>query len=655
MKFRILFSFLQLSLFGFSQQTEFVDFKTAKAEIYLNPSQKEVSGTIYYTVKIIKDVDSVFIDANNFKDIKYILNNEIRGANYNGKHLIIKHNFKANSTHRIKVTWKTNPKKAIYFINWANTSTNNQIWTQGQGKYTSNWLPSIDDMNEKIEFDLTISFNSDYQVIANGKLKEKEIKDTITTWRYDMQKPMPSYLVILAIGKYHQKVSYSKSGIPLKMYYYPEEAEKFEPTYRYTKQIFDFLEDEIGVPYPWQNYKQVPVKDFLYAGMENTGTTIFSDTFVVDSIGFVDKNYVNINAHELAHQWFGNLVTAKSSKHHWLQEGFATYYALLAERHIFGDNYYYWQLYQYANELLEQEKNGASTALLNPKSSSTTFYKKGCLALHVLRAKIGDRAFRAAVKNYLIKHQFNNVETLYFLNEVEKTSNKDISNFVETWLNDPTFYYEEVEKLLRTESDFLENYIQMDCKKPHSKCGENLRTLISDEAKIKIIDQKPELITKVDFNNAIKVRQAIARNILEIPLELKEEYESLLDDKSYNTIEMALATLWKNFPNERHRYLRKTKDIYGFNNHNVKILWLTLALITDDFEPQNKMMYFETLTNYTSDVYGFGTRQNALQYLVQIQACNRVCRNNLELATKHHNWRFAKFAKGLLAVLDSKK
>lgn len=173
--------------------------------------------------------------------------------------------------------------------------------------------------------------------------------------------------------------------------------------------------------------------------------------------------------------------------------------------------------------------------------------------------------------------------------------------------------------------------------------------------KIKIIDQKPELITKVDFNNAIKVRQAIARNILEIPLELKEEYESLLDDKSYYTIEIALATLWKNFPNERHRYLRKTKDIYGFNNHNVKILWLTLALITDDFEPQNKMMYFETLTNYTSDVYGFGTRQNALQYLVQIQACNRVCRNNLELAIKHHNWRFAKFAKGLLAVLDSKK
>ncbi len=86
--------------------------------------------------------------------------------------------------------------------------------------------------------------------------------------------------------------------------------------------MFDFLEDEIGFPYPWQNYKQVPVHDFFYAGMENTSLTIFSDAFVVDSIGFNDRNYINVNAHELAHQWFGDLVTAKSGEHHWLQEGF---------------------------------------------------------------------------------------------------------------------------------------------------------------------------------------------------------------------------------------------------------------------------------------------------------------------------------------------
>ena len=93
--------------------------------------------------------------------------------------------------------------------------------------------------------------------------------------------------------------------------------------------------------YPWKIYRQIPVRDFLYAGMENTTSTIFSQDFVVDSIGFNDKNYINVNAHELAHQWFGDLITSQSSKHHWLQEGFATYYALLAERQLFGDDYFY--------------------------------------------------------------------------------------------------------------------------------------------------------------------------------------------------------------------------------------------------------------------------------------------------------------------------
>src|SRR5690606_16540534 len=96
----------------------------------------------------------------------------------------------------------------------------------------------------------------------------------------------------------------------------------------------------------------------LYSGMENTTLTIFSDDLVVDAIAFNDRNYVNVNAHELVHQWFGNLVTAKSGEHHWLQEGFATYYALLAERDVFGIDYYYWRLYEYAQQLLAQENAG---------------------------------------------------------------------------------------------------------------------------------------------------------------------------------------------------------------------------------------------------------------------------------------------------------
>jgi aminopeptidase N len=652
--------------FLIAQQTDAVDFKKAKADIVFGDlTEKQVSGTISYEFKILKNVDSIYLDAQNFNHIE-ILNNKKFRYNYNSKQLIIKHRFKKGDTRQIAIGFTAQPKKALYFIGWDDVSsntTNNQIWTQGQGKYTSNWLPSIDDMNEKIEFDLSITFHKGYEVIANGKLTNQQTNDSTITWYYDMQNPMPSYLVALAIGKYVKKVAYSKSGIPLEMYYYPEDSLKFEPTYRYTKQIFDFLEEEIGVPYPWQNYKMVPVKDFFYAGMENTSLNIYSDSFVVDSIAFVDKNFVNINAHELAHQWFGNLVTATSGMHHWLQEGFATYYALLAEKDIFGEDYYYWRLYEYAQELKAQDEAGQSTSLLDPKSSSTTFYKKGCWVLHMLRERIGDTAFKKGVKSYLKKHQFKNVNTDDFITEIEKASGEDLSGFVNKWLVSSELHYNDLKKRffahkaivktkngIKIDSTASRSYYPINCEGHEQICKVFLLDSNDSFRNAKIVEQLSEehISKSTFFTKDIKTRQAIAQTLTDIPSELKTDYESLLNDKSYITIEIALFNLWRNFPEDRAKYLNQTKTIIGFNDKNVRILWLTLALITEDYEPDNKSKYFKELTGYTSAQYGFEVRQNAFQYLHQIQACNDNCKDNLKQATSHHNWRFKQFAKSLL-------
>ncbi|WP_445957934.1 M1 family metallopeptidase [Yeosuana sp.] len=637
----------------YAQQTKYVDFKTAQADISFGDlKQQEVIGTVIYEFDILKKTDSIYLDAIDFTDVSYVLDGTITGDLYDGKHLIIKQLFKRKSHHKLVVNWKTNPKKAMYFIDWEDPSAGSgQVWTQGQGKYTSNWLPSIDDMNEKVEFDLKITFNKDFEVIANGSLTNKQIDDSTTTWHYDMKKPMSSYLVALAIGKYHKKVELSNSGIPLEMYYYPDPDShrdlKVEPTYRYTKRMFDFLENEIGVPYPWQNYKQVPVKDFLYAGMENTSTTIFSDSFLIDSIAFIDKNYVNVNAHELAHQWFGNLVTESSGKDHWLQEGFATYYALLAEKEIFGNDYYYWRLFEYAQELISQDEADEGTSLINPKASSSTFYKRGAWVLYMLREKVGDVAFKKAIKNYLHKHEFKNVTTSDFISEVEKTSGQDLSKFVGIWIETVKFPSEMALNILN-KSAFIQEYRDVNCGIEYDKCVDYLTSGISDEIKIKIIGQIPDKLTFKAFDNSLKVRQAIAKNVVKIPLELKKDYETLLQDKSYLTIEMALYNLWDNFPSDRVKYLDKTKNIQGLNHKNVRMLWLVLAINTPDFEPKKKQLYFEELRGYTSPEYGFETRQSAFEYLKLMKACDAFCKNNLMKATKHYNWRFSKFAKDML-------
>lgn len=642
---------LFVSLLVSGQQSLSADFKRAQVDVSIFPETQKVIGSVEYEFDILKDIDTVYIDA---KDFDFVEVDSQQGIKYEYDGGVIKliKNFKKENKYKVLINWQCFPKKAMYFVGWDNDAPN-QIWTQGQGKYTSNWLPSFDDMNEKVEFDISISTLKGYEVISNGvlTLKSQDADKRLETWRYNMEKPMSSYLVALAIGKYSKKIEVSKSGISLEMYFYPQDSLMVEPTYRYAKQMFDYLEEEIGVSYPWQNYKQVPVHDFLYSGMENTSLTIFSDALVTDSIGFNDRNYINVNAHELAHQWFGNLVTETTGTHHWLQEGFATYYALLAERQVFNQNYYYWRLYEYAQELLEQDSRGQGTSLLDPKSSSATFYKRGAWVLHALKDLIGEDVFKEGVYQYLNTYQYQNVETSDFFEIIERLYGNSLDNFVSIWLEADVFPYNEAMASLE-QSVFIQEYLMADCEAKTAKCDYYLSASISPEAKAKIISQVPERVTVDVFNDELKVRQALAQHLLEIPMSLKVEYESLLDDDSYITIESALYNLWVNFPNSRKKYLDKTKSIIGFSDKNVRLLWLVLAMSTPDYEDLKKQDYYDELVDYASENYSFEVRQAAFSYLDAIGLFNDEALESLWRSTKHFNWRFKSFSRDLLSRLS---
>jgi aminopeptidase N len=653
-----------------AQQTEFVDFLKCKAELNILPVKKEVKGKCTYIFTINKTVDSIYIDAKNmtFSNV-YFKNRKAQYRVANNKLWLFK-NFKKGIKYSVSFNYEVHPKRAMYFIDWdyqEHPLANPQVWTQGQGKDNSNWIPSFDDMNEKVEFDISVSFDKNYEVIANGKLLSKIEKGSVTIWHYDMLRPMSSYLLAITIGKYAKKTEISNSGISLEMYYYPKDSLKFEPTYRYSKQIFDFLEEEIGVSYPWQNYKQVPVKDFLYAGMENTSTTLFSDTFVIDSTAFIDKNYVNVNAHELAHQWFGDLVTETHGTHHWLQEGFATYYALLAEKEIFGKDNYYYKLYETSQQLKNAQEID-TIPLMNPKASSLTFYQKGAWVLHSLRELVGDKVFKNSVKKYLLKHQFKNVETSDFISIVEKESQKDLSNFMSTWLINYQLPEDEINLSLEKNETtaFLlthlkDNYLSYrtdvnDDFIPSSvvyelpvKSHYSVKQVVLEE----LLDNPnyptyTDLIKEGFSSKNIKVRQTLADNFEKIPLKFKTDYKTLLRDESYKTIETALLNLWVNFSDEQLSYLKSTEHVFGFNDKNVRTLWLALALNTQGFQKEKYYDFYNELVSYTNPVNHFEVRRNAFQYLNDLQLINSEVLKNLTSGTKHHNWRFKSYCKNLL-------
>lgn len=658
--------FFSISIFG--QQTSKVDFIKCNASVAPNAFEKSISGSVIYEFKVNSKIDTIRIDAikMTFDEVK--INGKVVHFKNSGKELQLFEGFKKGNNILI-FNYNATPKQTLYF-----TGANDfdcqicphkygQIWTQGQGKYTSHWLPSFDDVNEKVIFNLDIIFEKGNEVIANGKLFKNDFVDAknLQTWQYRMKKPMSSYLLMMAIGNFESKTLKSESGIPLQLYLEKDDFSKFNPTYIYSKEIFDFLETKIGVKYPWQIYKQVPVRDFLYAGMENTSATIFSRDFVVDSIGYNDRNYVNVNAHELAHQWFGDFVTAKSSMHHWLQEGFATYYALLAEKQIFGDDYFYNKLYESSLQLEEASKTDLNP-ILNEKASSLTFYQKGAMALFYLENQIGEKNFRNAVKSYLKKYKFKNVETDNFLNEIKKVSDFDTSKFKTDWLESSKFEKEIINKLLvknksieklfeivklrqtpiESKKQFFETILKSDY---YSNCKEEIVYQLAREKP----EEKPRLLKLALKTNDLIVRQAVAETLIDIPLELKTDFESLLNDASYETKKLALVGLVKNFPESQDNYFIIVNEISKANTE-FRISYLSL-LLSSTKETDLKTTYWQELVGFTAAKFESSIRQSALVNSLAINPKEEIILKNLVNGTLSPKWQFSKFCREKIKFL----
>lgn len=656
-----LFCLCLLPVMALGQQTDYLDVTRIAAVIEPETSKRMVHGKLHLEFHIKQDTDSIYLDAHNMR-INEEASNDIKITPTVDK-LWFTAAFKAGQDYVVDLHFHATPKQTLYFIQ-------DQVWTQGQGKYTSHWLPSLDDTNDKIEFDLTVIAHGDYRVVANGSLQEVVSLESGNIWKFDMDAPMPSYLVAIAMGDFGKQERQSTSGVPIELYLDKADSTLFEPTFRYTEQIMDFFEQEIGIDYPWGVYKQVAVKDFLYAGMENTTLTLFSDAFVVDSIGFNDRNYVNVNAHELAHHWFGNLVTASSGDHHWLHEGFATYYAYLAERELFGEEYFYHKLYDSAEQLRQLSEQGKGQSLLDPKASSLTFYEKGAWALHSLRQAMGADKFRTAIKSYLTTHAFGNAETSDFLSAVAAADPElDVEGWRKQWLEQTAFPIEEAYNLLVQSEDMKTLFgIQAYRNEPMAEKQEQLLAVIkngttyqAEEAVIQLYGEPLELTLPL-FQAGLEhehwsVRQAVAGLVEQIPAALKPQFEAMLLDESYLTRELALFSLWSNFTQDRARYLNQTKDMVGFHNKNIRLMWLVLALYTDAYKPSAQPIYAGELAGYSSDLYGMEVRQTAFQYMMEMGFIKGPVLDNLLQACTHHQWRFRDFARSLLdeALKDEEK
>ena len=340
----------------------------------------------------------------------------------------------------VTIHYEANPQSGLYFrsAEMGYPADEAHLFTQGEPEDHQHWFPSHDYPNEKFSTEVICHAPEGMTALSNGRLiDESPGDDGRVRYHWLQEQPHVNYLVSLIVG-YFAKEEDQYRDIPLAFYVPPSEAPQIANSFQDTRGIMDFFEQEIGVPYPWDKYFNVCVYDYMFGGMENTSlTTLTSGTLFPDSYENL-KSSRGLDAHELAHQWFGDLVTCKDWSHLWLNEGFATYYSLLYDRHAVGEDQFRYGLYRNAQGVLNNREDttpivyNAYNAPLDQFSFRA--YPKGGWVLHMLRSELGEDIYRESVQTYLERHRYESVASEALINVFEEVSGRSLGRFFDQWV-----------------------------------------------------------------------------------------------------------------------------------------------------------------------------------------------------------------------------
>ena len=330
--------------------------------------------------------------------------------------------------------------KGLYFIDPMDTIPGKptMLWTQGETQHSSKWFPTIDRPNERLTHNIWLTVPDSMVSISNGRLvRQQKLGNGLRKDHWEMNLPHAPYLVAIAVGDF-VKVTASHGDLPLG-YYVEKGFEKgAAKVFASTPEMISYFESRLGVPFPWQKYDQIVVRDFVSGAMENTTASIFMEELLLDEREALDSEWDYIIAHELFHQWFGDLVTAESWSNLTLNEAFANYSEYLWNEKRYGQD-------QADLKLVVEKEGYFAEAEMDPKKlirfnyadAEDLFdahsYNKGGLVLHMLRRQLGDAAFFKGLNLYLTQHAFQAVEAHDLRLAMEQISGQDLNGFFNQW------------------------------------------------------------------------------------------------------------------------------------------------------------------------------------------------------------------------------
>lgn len=343
----------------------------------------------------------------------------------------------------IRVLYTATPKKGIYFVA-SDEDHSAQIWTQGEPDEARHWFPSFDFPSDKATTEQILTVENGETVIANGEfLGKKNEANGMVTWHFKMPVPHSVYLVSFVVGKY-SRIDDDRGPIPMAFYTYPGREQTAKAAFDKTAEMISTFERLTGVKFPFNKYDQTIVSGFTFGGMENITATTYADQEIfLHDLDFGKPLVTDLVSHELAHSWFGNLVTCNNWAELWLNEGFATFMEAAYREAAFGRENYLAKIRMDAGTFLMQDAvTNRRHGLFNLRAGevdklfddSSVTYSKGGVVLHMLREEIGNEAFWKGVKIYLDRHRLQTVRTTDLIKAMEEASGKELDWFFDQWV-----------------------------------------------------------------------------------------------------------------------------------------------------------------------------------------------------------------------------
>ena len=351
--------------------------------------------------------------------------------------------YPSGETITLQVAYHARPRMGLYFVRPDEAYPDKpwQIWSQGETEESRYWFPCYDFPNDRMTSEMVVTVPDSQMAISNGELLEvrRNEDDGTVTYHWRENVPHVTYLVSVVVGEFVE-LQDEWEGIPVLYYVEPKYKDKVTRSFAKTPDMIDFFSEMIGIRYPYEKYAQTTIADFMWGGMENISATTLTENTLHDERAHLDVSSDGLVAHELAHQWWGDLLTTKNWNHIWLNEAFATYFDALYVEHDKGRQEFILKLESDRRAYFAEDANRYRRPIVTNRYEDPEemfdrhTYQKGALVLHMIRTLLGDELWWKAIRHYARTHTGQTVETNDFKQAIEDATGRSLEWFFDQWV-----------------------------------------------------------------------------------------------------------------------------------------------------------------------------------------------------------------------------